>query len=129
MSDDQALPTEDHYGGPRRQKRVHFTTRILLTHQKTVTEYPKTSDISMNGVFVRTVRPLALGSTGRFTLILEAGMRQERIEGDYEVVRVVSVDDGFSDDETGAGMAVKFAAIEPESSLLLYEVVRYNQYP
>ncbi|MBF0171571.1 MAG: PilZ domain-containing protein [Nitrospinae bacterium] len=129
MTSDAALPTEDHTGGPRRQKRVPFTARIVLSHPGGETEYPRTVDISMKGVFVRTVRPLPLGTAGRFALLLEAGMRRERIEGAYEVVRVVPVDDGFSDAETGAGMAVKFGAVDPESSLLLYDVVRYNQYP
>lgn len=129
MNDERSLPTEDRGEGPRRQKRVPFTAPIRLTHDDETVEYPKTGDLSMKGVFVQTVRPLPVGTVGRFALLLEAGMRQECIEGAFEVVRVVSVDDGFSEDENGPGMAVKFKEIGDDSSLLLYEVVRHNQYP
>jgi hypothetical protein len=83
----------------------------------------------MNGVYVKSAKPLPLGSVGVFALILGVGMRQERIEGAFEVVRAVNIDDGLSEGEAGPGMAVKFKELTPESSERLFEVIRHNQYP
>lgn len=113
--------------GGRGRSRVHFETRVTVETGGESHVYQRTHDLSMNGVFVKTVKPLPLGARGRFALTLSAGMKQEVIKGVCEVARVVSLDDGLSESEQGPGMGLKFVELEPESSRMLYMVIRYNQ--
>ena len=113
----------------RLRPRVNFETKITLEVGGKDYTYQHTHDVSMNGVFVSTAKPLPVGTAGAFTLTLSVGMRREAIKGLFEVVRVVSLDEGLSDTERGAGMGLKFKELEPESSRLLYNVIRYNQFP
>ncbi|MBF0291981.1 MAG: PilZ domain-containing protein [Nitrospinae bacterium] len=111
----------------RTRNRVPFTTEIVVNHEGKALVYKRTHDISMNGVFVSTAKPLKMGVKGEFSIILSAGMRKEKINGMYEVVRIISVDDGLSDPKTGPGMGLKFTGLEPESSELLYNLIQHNQ--
>lgn len=113
--------------GGRSRSRVHFETKITVEAGGESHVYQRTHDLSMNGVFVKTVKPLPLGTRGRFALTLSAGMRQEIIKGVCEVARVVPLDDGLSESEHGPGMGLKFIELEPESSRMLYMVIRHNQ--
>lgn len=113
----------------RLRPRVPFKTHIVLESAGEEFEYTRTFDVSMNGVYVSTVKPLSMGTTGEFVLTLSVGMRKEPITGRYEVIRVMSMDDGLSDRERGPGMGVKFTMLEPESSEFLFNIVRYNQGP
>jgi len=111
----------------RTHNRVPFTTEIVVANEGKSVVYKRTHDVSMNGVFVSTAKPLPMGARGDFSIVLSAGMHKEKINGLYEVVRVISVDDGLSDPKTGAGMGLKFSELEPESSELLYNLIQYNQ--
>jgi hypothetical protein len=113
--------------GKRIRGRVPFTTEIVVNHEGEALLYKRTHDVSMNGVFVSTAKPLPMGTKGEFSIVLSAGMRKEKINGMYEVVRIISVDDGLSDPKTGPGMGLKFTGLEPESSELLYNLIQYNQ--
>ncbi len=113
--------------GKRIRNRVPFTTEIVVNYQDEALTYKRTHDVSMNGVFVSTAKPLPMGVKGEFSIVLSAGMRKEKINGLYEVVRIVSVDDGLSEPKTGPGMGLKFTGLEPESSELLYNLIQYNQ--
>jgi hypothetical protein len=111
----------------RIRNRIPFITEIVVTNEGKALAYKRTHDISMNGVFVSTAKPLPMGAKGEFSIVLSAGMRKEKINGLYEVVRVISVDDGLSDPKTGPGMGLKFTGLEPESSELLFNLIQYNQ--
>ncbi|MBI4667255.1 MAG: PilZ domain-containing protein [Nitrospinae bacterium] len=113
--------------GRRKRKRIHFITEIVINHGGQITVYKRTHDISMNGVFVSTAKPLPLGSEGDFSLILSVGMRREQINGRFIVARVISMDEGLSEPEQGPGMGLKFTGIDPDASELLYNLVLYNQ--
>ena len=113
--------------GKRIRGRVPFTTEIVVNYHGEALTYKRTHDVSMNGVFVSTAKPLPMGVKGEFSIALSAGMRKEKINGMYEVVRIISVDDGLSDPKTGPGMGLKFTGLEPESSELLYHLIQYNQ--
>jgi hypothetical protein len=119
--------------GPGKEKikrirnRVPFITEIVVTNQGAPVVYKRTHDVSMNGVFVSTAKPLPMGAKGEFSIVLSAGMHKEKINGLYEVVRVISVDDGLSDPKNGPGIGLKFSELEPESSELLYNLIQYNQ--
>jgi hypothetical protein len=111
----------------RTRGRVPFTTEIVVANEGAPVVYKRTHDVSMNGVFVSTAKPLPMGARGEFSIVLSAGMHKEKINGLYEVVRVISVDDGLSDPKNGPGMGLKFSELEPESSELLYNLIQYNQ--
>lgn len=113
----------------RERARVHFESSIVLTHDGRELAYQRTHDISMNGVYVLTAKPLPLGLEAGFELTLSVGMRQDVIKGRCEVVRVVSLDDGLSEEAPGPGMGLKFTEIEPDSSVTLYRIIRLNQPP
>ncbi len=110
----------------RLRSRIDFVGLLILTHDGKDIEYTNTHDISMNGVFAMTAKPLPIGTEGRFRFVLSAGMRQETIVGRYEVVRVVGLDDGFTKENPGPGMGLKFLDFEDDSSELLFNVIRYN---
>ncbi|VAX20849.1 hypothetical protein MNBD_NITROSPINAE01-1035 [hydrothermal vent metagenome] len=113
----------------RLRARVPFKTKISLELDGDEHEYGRTFDVSMNGVYVSTAKPLPVESTGEFVMTLSVGMRREQVTGRYEIIRVMSMDDGLSDTERGPGMGVKFTMLEPESSELLFNIIRYNQNP
>ncbi|VAX15892.1 hypothetical protein MNBD_NITROSPINAE02-1274 [hydrothermal vent metagenome] len=113
----------------RRRKRVHFETKITLLFEQKEYVFQRTFDVSMNGIFVKTVKPLPMGAIMPFKMTLSVGMRREEVKGRCEVVRIVSLDDGLSDSERGAGMGLSFIEIDPDSSEILYNIVRYNQPP
>jgi len=115
--------------GKRNRARVAFETKIIIETGGESHLYQRTHDVSMNGVFVLTAKPMPIGTKGKFVMTLSVGMRQEDIKGDFEVVRVVSLDEGLSDTERGAGMGLKFTFLEPDSSELLFQVIKYNQFP
>ncbi len=111
----------------RLRKRVPFETSITIEYGGESVTYRQTYDISMNGVFVRTAKPLPVGLKGSFVITLSVGMRNDRIVGRCEVVRSVSIDDGLSEEDPGLGMGLKFIKLEPDSSIMLYQIIRYNQ--
>lgn len=116
-------------GSKRERSRVRFEASITLAHGDRELVYNRTHDISMNGVYVLTAKPLPLGTGADFQLTLGVGMRRDVIKGRCEVVRVVSLDDGLSGETPGPGMGLKFTEIEPDSSVTLYRIIRLNQPP
>ena len=111
----------------RKRSRVHFETSISLFLDDQIKTYQRTYDVSMNGVFVKTATAVELGTACKFHLTLSVGMRKEIIKGECEVVRIVSMDDGLSEELPGPGMALKFIELEPESSELLFQIIRHNE--
>jgi len=110
----------------RTRTRVRFAAPVTLTVGLAEHAYRSAYDISMNGVFVSTIRPLLSGTRARFTVLLQVGMRRETIEGECEVVRVVSLDDGLSGENPGPGMGLKFLELKEDNGEKLYQVIRHN---
>lgn len=111
----------------RLRERVSFETKMIMEHGGKSHIYMHTYDVSMNGAFVQTPNPLPLGASEKFSLILSFGAKQEKINGLYEVVRLVSKDDIGPESERGPGMGIKFLEFEPGADELLFNVVRYNK--
>ncbi|MDH5511108.1 MAG: PilZ domain-containing protein [Nitrospinota bacterium] len=110
----------------RTRTRIPFAAPVTLTVGLAEHTYRSAYDISMNGVFVSTVRPLSSGTRARFAILLRVGMRQEAIEGECEVVRVVSLDDGLSGENPGPGMGLKFLELKEGNGEKLYQLIRHN---
>jgi len=111
---------------PRAQPRVRFRAPAVITAGGVEHHYPRTGDAGMDGVFISTVRPLPLGTRGRFSIRLSAGMRREAIEGECQVARVIGVDDGLCGGEPGPGMRIEFLSLDGESAELLRMVMAFN---
>ncbi|MDH5756061.1 MAG: PilZ domain-containing protein [Nitrospinota bacterium] len=110
----------------RTRTRVLFSAPVTITVGQEQHSYRSAYDISMNGVFVRTIRPLSSGLRARFAVHLAVGMRKEAIKGECEVVRVVSLDDGLSGENPGPGMGLKFIELEEDGGAELYQLIRHN---
>jgi len=110
----------------RSRVRIHFTAPVTLYTPEEDRAYDGCCDLSMNGLFIRTARPMALGTRARFTIHLAAGMRHQSIEGECEVVRVEPVDDGLSGENPGPGMGLKFLDLEEGHAEILYQLIRQN---
>ncbi len=104
----------------RTRSRVTFHTSIILDIDGERLAFDNTHDISMNGVFVSTAKPMAVGRQVPFELTLNVGMRNEVIKGMCQVVRSVSLDDALSGEEPGSGMGFKFLDLDDDSSAFLY---------
>lgn len=115
----------EHYR--RGQIRVPFETSIELNYNGENTVYKRTHDVSMNGIFVSTANPLPKDGVGKFNMMLGVGMRKENILGEFRVVRVVTLDEGLSDEKPTAGMALRFEKFEAESGETLFQLVRHNE--
>ena len=109
---------------PRRHfERVEFVIRVTLTDSSGEHPYERTRNVSMGGIFVETGKPLAVGSQGRMIITLECGEVRKEISGQYVIVRVNP--DG--DETEPVGMALEFTELSPESSINLFNCIRYQK--
>jgi len=101
--------------------RVPFTIHLALTTDGKTHNYAETHDISTGGVFAVTDDQMEIGTTGDFVIRL-GSEDSEGIEvtGGFEVVSH-SGKDGMS------GMGIHFKDLDEQSSIHLYNIVRYNQ--
>jgi hypothetical protein len=110
----------------RAAARVPFTAPVTLMAGETAHRYPGMYDISVNGALIRTVRPLPPGALASFSIHLAVGMRKETIEGQCQVVRVISVDDGLCGEEPGPGMGIKFLELAGGGAGFLHRLILHN---
>ena len=104
----------------RKLGRVSFTIHLALTVGGKTHDYGETHDISTGGIFAVTDDPMEIGTTGDFVIHL-GSEDAEGIEiiGGFEVVSH-SGKDGMS------GMGIHFMDLDEQSSIHLYNIVRYN---
>lgn len=104
----------------RKLDRVAFTINLALTTQDRTLNYSETHDISTGGIFVVTDDQLDVGTTGDFVINLTSGGNGGvEIKGRFEVV-------SHSDKDGVRGMGIHFKDLDPDSSIRLYRIVRYN---
>lgn len=99
----------------RIRQRVPLTLEAMLQVGESSVGYPRTRDISMSGIYLDTDSPLAVGTKGRVTLELASGADGVSIQADFEVVR-----------NDPKGMAISFTHMDPDSSIHLYNVIKYQ---
>ncbi|MFQ5432793.1 MAG: PilZ domain-containing protein [Nitrospinota bacterium] len=105
----------------RKLGRVPFTINLALTTGGRTMTYSETHDISTGGIFAVTDDPMEVGTMGDFVIRLGSEDAQGiEIKGGFEVVSH-SGKDGLR------GMGIHFMEIDEESSIHLYNIVRYNQ--
>lgn len=105
----------------RKRARVPFSVKLALSVGGQVREYEKTLDISTGGIFVFTDKPLENGTKGDFVIrLLSRQASSVEIKGKFQVI--------YRYEKQGKkGMGLNFTRVDPESSLELYKIIRYNQ--
>ena len=113
----------------RLRERVSFKTEIILSMGKVKKKYSKTRDISMNGLFVETDNVsdiLPLGSEGEIEILLILGESKIIIKSKFRITRVVDLEEDKNENPLPLGFGIELFDFEGESSVELYNVLRYN---
>ena len=79
-------------------------------------------DISMSGVFLKTEQTLPSGTRGRLTIILQCGEETQKIHAQFVVQREVV----RATEEQPRGMAVKLEGLNSDSSIHLFNIIKYQ---
>ncbi len=79
-------------------------------------------DISMGGAFLLTEHPPEAQTTGELKIVLKCGEEKKEIVATCNVLRAVT----NHDDPQKNGMAVQIVDIDPDSSIVLYNVVKFQ---
>ena len=113
----------------RLRERAPFKTDIILSMGKAKKRYSKTRDISMNGLFVETDNVsdiLPLGSEGKIKILLIFGESKIIIKGKFRVMRVIDLVKDKNGNPLPSGFGIELFDFEGDSSIELYNVLRYN---
>ena len=106
---------------------------ICLTRGATATVEPtnKGHQVLLNGhpggevtclaLDLLTDAPLPVGTVGTVLIVLESGQDRLEVRCQCKVARVVGKKDGAS-----AGMGLEYVVLDPDSSLTLYNVIKYQ---
>jgi len=109
-------------GEKRGRKRVLYRIEAKIELENRTVYYSNVHDISMSGVFLESDDPLEKGVEGRITIQLKSGDMEEEIKSGFSVTRVVSE----AGDKQPAGFAIVFSDLDPDSSILLYNIIKYQ---
>jgi hypothetical protein len=104
----------------RTRIRAPFETDVSFVVNEQAVSGFVSHDVSMNGIFLATQHPLPLGSIGQLTITLFSGKEQTLVKTLAEVVRVAE------SDEPQSGMGLIFVDLDPDSSIALYNIVKYH---
>lgn len=106
----------------RSRKRVDFVSGVTLVVRGQEHHYPSTKDISMDGVFICTDEPLAIGENGLMVLNMECGELNAQVKASFKVVRRQKTGESANP----SGMGILFTDLESDSSITLFNIVRYQ---
>lgn len=99
----------------RNRQRIPFIIEAVLTVDDSPIVYSRTRDVSMSGIYLLTSKPLPVGTEGTLALTLESGLSSLAIKAMCEVVR-----------QDTEGMGLKFTHMDPDSSINLFNIIRYQ---
>lgn len=105
----------------RRHPRVDFVVQASFAAEGQVRIDHRCENISMSGLFLRTDAPLPVGTRGSLLLVLECGEDRIEVRAACKVSRVIGAESGRA-----FGMGLEYISLDPDSSLALYNVVRYQ---
>ena len=105
----------------RKRPRVDFVIKVVFETKDQVREDLQCENVSMSGLFLRTDAPLPVGTVGTVLIVLESGQDRLEVRCQCKVARVVGKKDGAS-----AGMGLEYVVLDPDSSLTLYNVIKYQ---
>ena len=105
----------------RKRPRVDFSIKVVFHTENLVLKDQQCENISMSGLFLRTATPLFPETVGQLRIILECGQKRLEVRSKSKVIRVVYDDNGKT-----AGLGLQFVDLDSESSLNLYNVIKYQ---
>lgn len=106
----------------RKRKRVPFyiSTDFILPTGKIIQPY--LHDISMEGFSLLTDEAIDIGYTGELVIHLKCGTQRKDIHAVCQVVRRLQA----SPKELAKGIGLKIIEIDSDSSILLYNLIKYQ---
>ena len=109
----------------RKRPRVDFViTARFENGEHDPVEY-RCQNVSMSGVFLQTDNPLAVGTSGRLSILLASGEERLEVRGECQVVRTIGIGVGIGGNGS-AGMGLEFVNLDYASSITLHNMVRYQ---
>jgi len=105
----------------RRHPRVNFVVQASFAAEGLVRTDHRCENISMSGLFLRTDAPLPVGTRGNLLIVLECGEERIEVRAECKVSRVMGEKSG-----SAFGMGLEYVALDPDSSIALYNVVKYQ---
>jgi len=105
----------------RKRKRVPFIsgTEFIIENKKIM---PQLQDISMSGMSLQTAEIENIGTTGEIVIHLICGEEKKEIHALCRVVRHILP----AAEHSVKGMGLEIVRIDPDSSILLYNLIRYQ---
>lgn len=103
----------------RKRKRVEYDVDVQLRRGETWLTV-QSENISMGGILVLMAGDIAVGDKCRVKISTDAELKTLLLTTDVEVVRVDT-----ADDETKQKVAMKFTSLDFDSSVTLFNIVRY----
>ncbi len=105
----------------RRRERVDFTVTAIFETADNERTDNQCVNLSMSGIFLQTANPMPVGTGGNLLIVLECGEERLDVRSKCQVARVV-------DEKSGqpAGMGLEFTYLGPDSSLVLYKIIKYQ---
>ena len=110
------------YAEKRERKRVDYVigTEFIFTDGTELKGILR--DISMGGAFLITENHHEGNTRGKLKIHLNCGNQDKEIQADCLILRTVN----GQEDPTKNGIAVQIVDIDPDSSITLYNVVKYQ---
>lgn len=98
----------------RVRERVNYIIDTLFTTEDNTLINGTVKDLSMNGFYLETEQPLPVDAQGRLKIILQLGETVKTMEAVCHVIR-----------KEDRGMALTIDQIDQESSITLYNMIKF----
>ena len=105
----------------RRHPRVDFVVQASFAAGSQLRTDHQCENISMSGLFLRTDAPLPVGTLGKLLIVLVCGEERIEVRAECRVSRVMGAASGQA-----FGMGLEYVSLDPDSSIALYNVVKYQ---
>jgi len=105
----------------RMRVRVPFDVEVHFDTPDSQIRSRKLQDISMNGLYLETDTPMKLETIGTVKLYLQSGDQNIVITANGKVTRSIT-----TDLHTPGGLGIEFTEIDTESSIHLFNIIKYQ---
>jgi len=106
----------------RKRKRVSFIIQTEFIPDSGERIYPLIQDLSMNGLFLQTEGRPGLGTKGKIEILLQCGNEEKKLSAQCRVIRHVAP----SPQNPIGGVGLEIYEIDPDSSILLFNIIKYQ---
>jgi hypothetical protein len=110
------------YHEKRKRKRVAFNINTSFVPENGEPLPCVVQDISMSGFFLQTEKPFSQQTKGTVTIHLQFGDESKEVRAECVVARCIE----DTEKPENSGMAVQIIQIDPDSSITLFNMVRYQ---